>query len=116
MLAPAPVIAADAGLGLPAATVTRGGVPARRDRHHALASAGAARAARDRSLLDSLEADVIAARQRGERPAGLRVSQQRCRPASHWVRLRVDGTDSVLLDRTGPAPVFDPTQQITVPP
>ena len=35
---------------------------------------------------------------------------------SHWVRLRVDGADSVLLDRSGPAPVFDVTQQITVPP
>jgi hypothetical protein len=32
------------------------------------------------------------------------------------VRLRVDGADSVLLDRTGPSPVFDVTQQITVPP
>jgi hypothetical protein len=34
---------------------------------------------------------------------------------SHWVRLRVDGTDSVLLDRSGPAPAFDLTQRITVP-
>jgi hypothetical protein len=33
----------------------------------------------------------------------------------HWVRLRVDGTDSVLLDRSGPTPVFDATQRITVP-
>jgi hypothetical protein len=32
------------------------------------------------------------------------------------VRLRVDGADSVLLDRTGSSPVFDVTQQITVPP
>jgi hypothetical protein len=32
-----------------------------------------------------------------------------------WVRLRVDGTDSILLDRSGPAPIFDPTQRITVP-
>jgi hypothetical protein len=31
------------------------------------------------------------------------------------VRLRVDGTDSILLDRSGPAPIFDPTQRITVP-
>ena len=28
---------------------------------------------------------------------------------------RIDGTDSVLLDRSGPAPVFDASQQITVP-
>jgi hypothetical protein len=37
-------------------------------------------------------------------------------PGVHRLRLRVDGTDSVLLDRSGPVPVFDPTQQITVPP
>jgi hypothetical protein len=35
---------------------------------------------------------------------------------NHWLRLRVDGTDSVLLDKSGPAPIFDPTQQILVPP
>jgi hypothetical protein len=34
---------------------------------------------------------------------------------SHWIRLRVDGTESVLLDRSGPAPVYDVSQQITVP-
>jgi len=33
----------------------------------------------------------------------------------HWLRLRVDGVDSVLLDRSGPAPVFDATQRVTVP-
>ena len=34
---------------------------------------------------------------------------------NRWVRLRVDGVDSPLVLRSGPAPVFDPTQQITVP-
>jgi hypothetical protein len=32
-----------------------------------------------------------------------------------WVRLRVDGVDSVLLDRSGNVPVFDPGQTVTVP-
>jgi hypothetical protein len=32
-----------------------------------------------------------------------------------WVRLRVDGIDSPLVLRTGPAPVFDPSQRIGVP-
>lgn len=34
---------------------------------------------------------------------------------NRWVRLRVDGVDSPLVLKSGPAPVFDPTQQITVP-
>jgi hypothetical protein len=36
-------------------------------------------------------------------------------PGQHKVRLRVDGADSVLLDRSGPEPIFDPSQQVTVP-
>ena len=32
-----------------------------------------------------------------------------------WVRLRVDGTDSILIDRTKTPPIFDPTQQVTIP-
>jgi hypothetical protein len=34
---------------------------------------------------------------------------------AHRARLRVDGVDSLLLDRTGPSPVFDASQQVTVP-
>ena len=34
---------------------------------------------------------------------------------NRWVRLRVDGVDSPLVQRSGPAPVFDPTQQLAVP-
>lgn len=34
---------------------------------------------------------------------------------TYWVRLRVDGTESILIDRTKPVPVFHPSQQITVP-
>jgi hypothetical protein len=32
----------------------------------------------------------------------------------YWVRLRVDGVDSLLVDRTKTPPVFDPTQKVTV--
>ncbi|MBV6696787.1 DUF4255 domain-containing protein [Kitasatospora aureofaciens] len=32
----------------------------------------------------------------------------------HLVRLRVAGVDSLLVDRSGPRPVFDPTQAVTV--
>ncbi|MEO8455608.1 MAG: DUF4255 domain-containing protein [Sphingomicrobium sp.] len=35
--------------------------------------------------------------------------------ATYWARLRVDGTDSILVDRSNPVPVFDPSQQIVVP-
>lgn len=32
-----------------------------------------------------------------------------------WLRLRVDGVDSLLIDRLATPPRFDPTQQVTVP-
>lgn len=32
----------------------------------------------------------------------------------YWFRLRVDGIDSLLVDRTKTPPVFDPTQKVTV--
>lgn len=35
--------------------------------------------------------------------------------ATYWARLRVDGTDSILVDRSNPVPVFDPSQRIVVP-
>ena len=112
LLAPDPVIAADAALGLPAVSVVRGGVPPRvtvtiaarpqvRLEQHA------------RLLLDTTEA-VAAPR---ALPGDLLVFDfPNAVPAgARWVRLRVDGVDSVLLDRTGPAPVFNPTQRVTVP-
>jgi Pvc16 N-terminal domain len=34
--------------------------------------------------------------------------------ADYWVRLRVDGVDSLLVDRSKTPPVFDPTQKVTV--
>jgi hypothetical protein len=35
-------------------------------------------------------------------------------PGSHWTRLRVDGIESLLVDRSGPVPVFDPSQEVTI--
>jgi hypothetical protein len=32
-----------------------------------------------------------------------------------WVRLRVDGAESLLVRRDGPLPTFDPSQQVTLP-
>lgn len=34
---------------------------------------------------------------------------------SQWIRLRVDGVDSLLVDRSGTPPRFDATQQLVIP-
>jgi hypothetical protein len=34
---------------------------------------------------------------------------------TQWVRLRMDGIDSILIDRTKTPPIFDATQQVTIP-
>ena len=34
---------------------------------------------------------------------------------SQWVRLRVDGVESILVNRSGALPVFDPSQGVTIP-
>src|SRR6185437_15524487 len=99
-------------LGLPAATAVRGGVPPRVT--ITMASRPQVRPEQSAILvLDSVEAtaapraaatDPLAFEFPNSVPSGLR-----------WVRLRVDGADSILLDRSGPAPAFDTTQRITVP-
>ncbi len=38
----------------------------------------------------------------------------RARPGEHWLRLRVDGVDSRLVDRSVTPPVFDPSQRVTI--
>ncbi|HEX5506520.1 MAG TPA: DUF4255 domain-containing protein [Thermomicrobiales bacterium] len=35
-------------------------------------------------------------------------------PGEHWVRLRVDGVDSLLVDRAATPPVFDPSQRVRI--
>jgi hypothetical protein len=112
VLAPTPVIAADPVLGLPPATATRGGVPPRVT--VTLASRPRVRLEQHASLLlDDVEASAAP---RAAAADSLEFSfPNSVAPGAHWLRLRVDGTDSVLLDRSGPVPRFDPTQQITVP-
>jgi hypothetical protein len=112
VVAPAPVMAADAVLSLPAATATRGGSPARVT--VTLHSRPQVRLAQRATLmLDGTEAAALPR----DDAAKLLVFEfpNSVTPGLHWVRLRVDGTDSLLLDRTGPAPVFDVTQQIMIP-
>jgi hypothetical protein len=113
VIAPVPVIAADAALGLPAASVTRGGDPPRVT--VTLAARPQVRAEQRATLmLDSLEAT---ARQHANTADPLIFAfPDTVAAGEHWLRLRVDGADSLLLDRSGPAPVFDVTQKITVPP
>jgi hypothetical protein len=36
------------------------------------------------------------------------------RPSKHWVRLRVDGVESLLIDRSTTPPSFDPTQELSI--
>jgi hypothetical protein len=112
ILAPSPVIAADAPLGLPAISIVRGGVPQRVT--VTLRARPQVRVAQPATLmLDTVEAS---AKPRAA-PADPLVFEfpETVAPGSHWLRLRVDGTDSVLLDRSGPAPAFDASQQVNVP-
>ena len=112
ILAPAPVITADAGLTLPAATVTRGGSPSVVT--VTMAARPLVRPAQ--AALLSLDSAQAAARPRTAATDPLVFTFPDTVPAgARRVRLRVDGADSILLDRSGPAPVFDPSQQLTVP-
>ena len=36
-------------------------------------------------------------------------------PGAQWVRLTVDGVESLLVDRSAEPPTFDPTQSVAVP-
>jgi len=112
VLAPVPVIAADAPLGLPAATAVRGGVPPRVT--VTLASRPRVRLEQNATLLlDTVEATALE-RANATDPLVFQFPNS-VTAGAHRLRLRVDGTDSVLLDLSGPAPAFDATQQITVP-
>jgi hypothetical protein len=111
-LAPSPAIAADGALGLPAATAVRAAAPARVT--VTMASRPRVRPEQRTTLmLDSLEASALP-RTLASDPLVF-VFPGSLAAGAHWVRLRVDGTDSILLDRSGPAPKFDNSQKITVP-
>ncbi len=107
-----PVIAADAGLGLPAVTVVRGGAPAQVT--VTIHSRPQVRIGQRASLsLDGVTADANP-RTLASDPLVF-VFPNTIPAGNRWVRLRVDGVDSPLVQRSGPAPVFDPTQQLAVP-
>ncbi|HMN20308.1 MAG TPA: DUF4255 domain-containing protein [Ottowia sp.] len=112
LLAPAPVITADAPLGLPAASIVRGGVPPRVT-VTLFARPQVRPQQRATLMLDGTES-VAGPRLAATDPMVFEFPNS-VASGPHWLRLRVDGTDSVLLDRSGAAPVFDPTQQVTVP-
>jgi uncharacterized protein DUF4255 len=107
-----PVLAADAGLGLPAASAVRGGNPPVVT--VTMHSRPQVRLGQRTTLsLDGLSADAKA---RGAASDPLVFTLPHSIPVGNrWVRLRVDGVDSPLVQRSGPAPVFDPTQQLAVP-
>ena len=111
-LAADPVITADAGLSLPAAAVVRGGTPPQVT--VTIHSRPQVRLGQRASLsLDGVTADA------GPRTAAsdplVFVFPNSIPAGNRWVRLRVDGVDSPLVQRSGPAPVFDPTQRLAVP-
>ncbi len=112
VIAPAPVIDADPVLGLPAATVTRGGAPPRVT--VTLAARPQVRPEQRATLmLDTVEAAALP-RANAADPLVFEFPDS-VAAGAHWLRLRVDGADSLLLDRSGPVPAFDATQKITAP-
>jgi hypothetical protein len=112
VVAPAPAIVADAGLGLPAIDITRAGAPP-----VVTVTLSARPEVRPEQravlMLDGIEA-TARPRTNAADPLVFEFSNDLA-AGPHWLRLRVDGTDSVLLDRTGPAPVFDVSQRVVVP-
>jgi hypothetical protein len=111
-IAPAPVIVADAPLGLPAAGAVRGGVPAVVT--ITIHSRPQLRLGQRATLsLDSASAEA-AVRAAASDPLVF-VFASTVPTGNRWVRLRVEGVDSPLVLRSGPAPVFDPSQQLAVP-
>lgn len=113
LLAPDAAIASDAGLGLPAIALARAGAPelvtatlfARprvRPEQQAVLALGATTAVAARRLLAS---DALVFSLPGASVAA----------GPQWLRLRVDGVDSLLVDKAAQPPRFDPTQQVAVP-
>ena len=112
LVAPEPVILADAALGLAAIDIQRLVGPARvavqlfsrarvRPEQSATLALGTATAQAARRTLAT---DPLVF----EFPATLAAGPQ-------WLRLRVDGVDSLLVDKSTAPPSFDPDHQVTVP-
>jgi hypothetical protein len=112
LIAADPVIAADATLGLPAATAVRGGAPPQVT--VTMHSRPQVRLGQRATL--ALDTTTAEASPRAAASDPLVFVFPNTVPAgARKVRLRVDAVDSPLVLRSGPAPTFDPTQEITVP-
>lgn len=107
-----PVIVADAALSLPAAGVLRAGVPPQVT--VTLHCRPQLRFGQRATLtLDSATAEAAERASQGD---PLVFTFPNSVPAGNRkLRLRADGVDSPLVLKSGPAPVFDPTQQLGVP-
>jgi len=105
-------ITADGTLGLPAVSVVRGGAPPQVT--VTLRTRPQLRLGQRATLsLDGVSAEALP---RAVASDPLVFNFPNSTPVGNrWVRLRVDGVDSPLVQRSGPAPVFDPTQQLAVP-
>jgi hypothetical protein len=112
LLSPEPVIVADGVLGLPPISLARSALPPQ---------VSVVLSARPQVRPEQAATLMLGAVQANAAPRALPTDALRFTfPGSlasgpAWVRLRVDGVDSVLLDRSGPAPVFDATQTVGVP-
>ncbi|MEP7100348.1 MAG: DUF4255 domain-containing protein [Burkholderiales bacterium] len=108
-----PVINADAALGLVAASAVRGGVPPLVT--ITLQTRPQVRVGQRATLtLDGASTDAAPGRVAASAPLVF-VFDNSVPAGNRWLRLRVDGVDSPLILRNGPAPVYDATQQIAVP-
>jgi hypothetical protein len=57
----------------------------------------------------------ILAQPHTSKTANLTFQAQALSAGTYFVRLRVDGVDSLLVNRAAVPPVFDPSQKVTVP-
>ncbi|MDR2153612.1 MAG: DUF4255 domain-containing protein [Burkholderiaceae bacterium] len=112
LLAPVAVLAGDAALGLPAVQLARGGVPSLVTvTIHARPRVRLAQTAT--LMLDTAQA-TAKPRATDADPLVFEFPGT-LTPGQYWLRLRVDGADSLLIDRSGEPPVFDVSQRVTVP-
>lgn len=108
-----PVLAATGPpLNLPAPSVTRGGVPPR----VAVQLLARPQVRPEQTAVLALDGTTATAAPRTSAASALAFDFPNAVPAGNrWVRLQVDGVESLLVLKTGAAPVYDPTQQLNVP-
>lgn len=61
------------------------------------------------------EREVAANEITEEKPDSLEFESSRFPTGQQWRRLRVDGVESILVDRSGATPAFDSSQRVTIP-